>query len=218
MARAPRLRTLLAGGVGLTGLAVAGWVAAQPAQPPVVTPAPPPVIEGAPPEETPPAAPTEEAPPTVVPTPAPAVAPPIEAAEVAPAAPPKAQVAEKPTETTVKRARYNVAVLQALDKITAESVRFKAEVGKPVRYKNLVFTVRACERAGADEAIDDSIGYVTVHSQPRPAPGKPAPPARRAFQGWMYASSPGLSPLEHPVYDAWLITCTTSAPAPVAKR
>lgn len=218
MARPVPVKALIAGAAAVGVLATAGWVAAQPAPPPAGAP-PAPVIEGAPPEEAPPPSPTEEAPPVVVPTPAPAVAPPIEATEVAPAAPPKAQVAEKPTETTVKRARYNVAVLQALDKITAQSVRFKAEVGKPVRYKNLVFTVRACERAGADEAIDDSIGYVTVHSQPRPAPGKPAPPARRAFQGWMYASSPGLSPLEHPVYDAWLITCTTSAPAAaVAKR
>ncbi|HEY9233561.1 MAG TPA: DUF2155 domain-containing protein, partial [Phenylobacterium sp.] len=150
--------------------------------------------------------------------PAPVAAPPIEAEEVAPAPPPKAQVAAKPTEAAIKRARYDVAVIQALDKISAESMRFEAAVGRPVRYKNLVFTVRACERSAGDEAVEDSIAHVTVESQPRAAPGKPTPPPRQAFRGWMYASSPGLNPLQHPIYDAWLITCRAAAPGPTAAR
>ncbi len=112
--------------------------------------------------------------------------------------------------------RYDVAVIQALDKVSAESMRFEAAVGRPVRYKNLVFTVKACERSAADEALEDSIAHVTVESQPRAAPGKPTPPPRQAFRGWMYASSPGLNPLEHPIYDAWLITCRAAAPVPTA--
>jgi hypothetical protein len=154
----------------------------------------------------------EEAPPVEVAPPPPISAPPVQATEVAPAAPPKAQVAEKPEETRTKRARYDVAILQALDKVTAESMRFEAEVGKPVRYKNLIFTVKACERAAPDEAMDDSIAYLVIDSQPVAAPGKPAPPPRQAFKGWMYASSPGLNPLEHPVYDAWVITCRAAQP------
>jgi len=203
-------RGLFLAAVGALGLAAAA--AAQPA-PPEEAPA----VDVAPP---PGAAAPEEAPPAIVPTPPPVYIPPIDAKEVAPAAPPKAQVVDKPSETTLKRVRQDVAVLQAIDKVTAETLRFKAEVGKPVRYKNLVFTVKACERSAADEAIDDSIAYLTIHSQPRAAPGKPAPPARQAFRGWMYASSPGLNPLEHPVYDAWLITCTAAgpAPAPVVSR
>ena len=95
---------------------------------------------------------------------------------------------------------------------------FEAAVGRPVRYKNLVFTVKACERSAADEAFEDAIAHVTVESQPRAAPGKPTPPPRQAFRGWMYASSPGLNPLEHPIYDAWLITCRAAAPVPTATR
>ncbi|WP_334163447.1 DUF2155 domain-containing protein [Phenylobacterium sp.] len=147
------------------------------------------------------------------------VVPPISEKEVAPAPAPRAQVVETPAETPVRRARYDVAILQALDKVTAESLRFEAAVGRPVRYKNLVFTVRACERSAPDEPVEDSIAYLTVDSQPRPAPGKPAPPARQAFRGWMYASSPGLNPLQHPSYDAWLITCRAArplTPAPAA--
>jgi len=179
-----------------------------------------------PPEETAPPGPAggnnassvtaapEEAPPVVVPPPPPVYIPPLDAKEVTPAIPPKAQVAETPSQAVAKRVRQDVAVLQAIDKVTAETLRFKAEIGKPVRYKNLVFTVKACERAASDEAQDDSMVYLTIYSQPRAASGKPTPPARQAFRGWMYASSPGLNPLEHPLYDAWLITCTTAAPKP----
>ena len=164
-------------------------------------------------------APPEEAPPVQVIAPPPiAVPPPIDDEEVTPAPPPKATVAAKPTEAAIKRARYDVAVIHALDKISAESIRFEAAVGRPVRYKNLVFTVKACERSAGDEAVEDAMAYMTVESQPRSAPGKPTPPPRQTFRGWMYASSPGLNPLQHPVYDAWLITCRAAAPVPVAAR
>ncbi len=183
---------------GLAAMGLAGLVAAQ-------TTAPAPAV-------TPSAPATEEAPPEVVAPPAPIVAPPMQASEVAPAIPPKAQVVEKPAEGVIKRARYDVAILQALDKVTAETVRFEAAVGQPVRYKTLVFTVKACEQTAPDEPLEDSIVYLTIDSQPKPTPGRPTPATRQVFKGWMYASSPGLDPLEHPVYDAWLITCRAAAP------
>jgi hypothetical protein len=188
---------------GLAGVTWAGLAAAQPApQPP-------------PPQETAPKAPaTEEAPPVTVPTPVPTAVPPISEKEVTAAPPPP------PTETKpaviVRRARYDIAVLEALDKVTAESLRFEAPVGRPIRFKSLVFTVKACERSSPGEPIDDSIAYVTIDSQPRSQPGRPALATRQAFKGWMYASSPSLHPLEHPVYDAWLITCRAAAPGLVA--
>jgi hypothetical protein len=187
--------------LGLIGAAsVAGLAFAQPASPPLITSPPPAPVAPAP----------DEAPPATTGAPAPVVTPPMQATEVAPATPPPS--AAKPAGPP-RRARFDVAVIEALDKVTAESLRFEAEVGKPVRYKSLVFTVRACERSMSDEPVEDSIAYMTVDSQPRPSPGKPAPPARQAFKGWMYASSPGLHPLEHPVYDAWLISCRAKAPA-----
>jgi hypothetical protein len=194
------LKTFLRRGAGFAALA--GMASVAVAQPP-----PPPA------EPAPKAGPSEEAPPVDVPTPAPIAVPPISEKEVA-AAPPSPGEA-KTVGPPVRRARYDVAVIEALDKVTAESLRFEAAVGRPIRYKSLVFTVKACERSAPDEAVDDSIAYVTVDSQPRPAPGKPALAPRQTFKGWMYASSPGLHPLEHPVYDAWLITCRAAAP-PIA--
>jgi hypothetical protein len=201
---------------GLIGVAAAGLVSAQPAPTaPSSGPAPAAPVAPVPIQPVAPVA-AEEAPPIDVPTPQPMVVPPISSKEVeaAPAAKAAAAIPPEP----VRRARYDVAVIQAIDKVTAESLRFEAAVGRPIRYKSLVFTVRACERSAPDERVEDSVVYLTVDSQPRPAPGKPAPPARQAFRGWMYASSPALNPLEHPVYDAWLITCRAAAPRPVASR
>lgn len=179
----------------------AGLAAAQPASPGQL-----PVVEtpGKP-------APSEQAPPVSVPVPAPIPVPPITEKEVAPAPPPENAPPAVPA-APAHRTRYDVAIIEALDKVTAESLRFEAQVGRPVRYKSLIFTVKACERSAPDEPIDDSIAYLTIDSQPRTTPGGPPMAARQAFKGWMYASSPGLHPLEHPVYDAWLITCRAAAP------
>ena len=45
---------------------------------------------------------------------------------------------------------------------------------------------------------------------------RPDKPARRIFPGWMYASSPGLNAMQHPLYDVWAIFCKTSAPGQAA--
>ncbi|CAN7306972.1 DUF2155 domain-containing protein [Phenylobacterium sp. LjRoot219] len=197
----------------VAAVAVAGLVSAQPVTPP----APLPGLQPAPPPGAPgPVSPEpEEAPPQEVPTPAPVVVPPISEKEIEPA-PPSPAVPEKPP-APIRRARYDVAVLEALDKITAETLVFEAPVGKAVRFKGLIFTVRACERSTAEEPVADSIAYLTIDSQPRAEAGKPTPPARQVFKGWMYASAPGLHPLQHPVYDAWVISCRAAAPA-VASR
>jgi hypothetical protein len=216
-----KTRRLLVGAATLAGAgALALVVAAQPAPPagPPVLDAPPPGDPGNPPVDA--APPQEEAPPAVIQALPPEPAPPLEAERAEPEPEPEveAKAPEKavPEPPPAKRIRHNVAILQAIDKITAETLRFEAQVGKPVRYKNLVFTVRACERATAEEAMEDAIAYVEIDSQPRAQPGRSTPPARRAFRGWMYASSPGLNPLEHPVYDAWVITCRAPVPAQVA--
>ncbi|WP_297694177.1 DUF2155 domain-containing protein [Phenylobacterium sp.] len=197
----------------LIALGAGGMVAAQPSGAPQAPP------QSGPAQGTAPAPPpvVEEAPPISVPTPQPVVVPPIDEKEVAPAPPQNATApaeAKKAPEAPQHRARFDMAVLQALDKVTAETLRFEAPVGKPIRYKTLVFTVRACERSMPDEPIEDSIAYVEVLSQPRPEPGRPALPPRQAFKGWMFASSPGLNPFEHPVYAAWLISCRAATPAP----
>lgn len=107
-----------------------------------------------------------------------------------------------------KRPRYGVAIIEALDKVTAESVRFEAPLGKPIRYKGLIYTVKACETAADDEAMGDVMAYIRVRTNPVAATNtSPATKSKEIFRGWTYASTPSLNPIQHPVYDAWVIGC-----------
>lgn len=116
-----------------------------------------------------------------------------------------------------KRALYNAAVLQALDKVTTETLRFEAPLNKPIRYKGLIFTVHTCQ-VEPSGTLPPAEAHLQVISQPIPLTGRPATPAREVFRGWMYAGSPGIHPFEHPVYDVWLIACKTAAPVNAASR
>ncbi len=207
-------------GLAVTGMAVARQSNAPSAQTPPAAPQAPaaqtPRPTPAPPvSELRPAQPTQVTPAIANPNP-PASAPAGKATAVKPTTPATATTA-KPVEPT-KRGRYAVAILQALDKVTTETMRFEVPIGQPIRYKTLIFTVRACETAAADEVAPESAAYVVVDTQPKAQAGRAAPPGRQIYKGWMYASSPGLNPLQHPVYDAWLIACKQSIPvAPAAK-
>jgi len=158
----------------------------------IVTPAPPPVVVPTP--ETRPSAPPAETETEA------------EAEDAAETAQTTAPAAETPAAPPGRRTRMPVAVVQALDKITAETMRFEVRVGgPPVRYKGLVFTARACEVTAPDEQTEDAIAYLEIRSQPRGMSQQT--PSRQVFRGWMYASAPSVHGLEHPIYDAWVVEC-----------
>jgi len=169
--------------------------------------------------------PAPEAPPPVEPAPeaAPAPASPVAVTPVAPVIivaeadedeeAEKAQTAAVPAKRVeepvapARRQRRRVAIVEAIDKITAESMRFEVEVGgRPVRFqRTLIFTARACEVSAADEQVSDAVAYLEVSLQPRGVIQVNEP--RQIFRGWMFASSPAVSGLEHPIYDAWIVGC-----------
>ncbi|WP_439471183.1 DUF2155 domain-containing protein [Brevundimonas sp.] len=122
-------------------------------------------------------------------------------------APQTVEVAPEPSTTPGRRQRRRVAIVEAVDKITAERMRFEVEVGgRPVRFqKTLIFTARACEVSASDEQVGDSIAYLEVSIQPRGVIQTATP--RQIFRGWMFASSPAVSGLQHPIYDAWVVGC-----------
>ena len=130
------------------------------------------------------------------------------AKSVAPPAPPAPPPGPPPP------ARSPTAILRVLDKVTAETLRFEAPVGKRVRYKTLMFMVKACETRGLNDPQPRPSAYVVIDSQPPALPGLSAPAAKEIYRGWMFAVSPGLHPFEHPVYDAWLESCTSDSPPP----
>jgi hypothetical protein len=173
---------------------------------------------GPPSSETPPGVP-------VIPVP-PEASPPVEEGNVvtsAPVANPRHReaatnaaeseaAAKPPPPPAPKPVRSPAAIIQALDKVTAETMRFAAPVGKPVRYKNLVFVVKACESTGLGGASPNASAYVMVDNAPLASEGVAPPPPKQVFKGWMFANSPGLNPLQSPIYDAWLIACMASPP------
>ena len=121
------------------------------------------------------------------------------------------------------------AHLRALDKITGNATDVTAKLGETIKFGRISITVRACYQAPPEDA-PESEAFLEIHSlgaaqdkpladlgpqkeKPKPVAAGPDAPL---FSGWMFASSPGLNALEHPVYDVWVISCTTAAPAPTA--
>ena len=96
------------------------------------------------------------------------------------------------------------AVLQGLDKVTARISTFDAPLNEAVRFGTLEIVARACRKRPPEETPESSVFLEVKDIKPGE---EPAP----LFSGWMFASSPALSALEHPVYDVWVIDCRNSS-------
>jgi hypothetical protein len=94
-----------------------------------------------------------------------------------------------------------VAELQGLDKVTARTQRFYAPVGESTRFGTLAITVGDC-LVNVPEAPPESVAYLTI------VDNKPGQAAEQLFAGWMFASTPSLSALDHGVYDVRVLSCT----------
>ena len=122
------------------------------------------------------------------------------------------------TPPSPQRPHYASVVLQALDKVTAETLRFEAKIDEPVRYKDLVIIVHACETQASDEPYAQTAAHLEVQYQPEVLGGRTPQVARQVFRGWMFGDAPGLHPFEHPIYDMWVIACKTPSAAPAATK
>ncbi len=96
------------------------------------------------------------------------------------------------------------AILQGLDKVTARISTFEAPVGVTVRFGTLEIVVRVCRKRPPEEPPETSV-FLEIDEMRRGENPK------RLFSGWMFASSPALSALEHPVYDVWAVDCRNSS-------
>ena len=92
------------------------------------------------------------------------------------------------------------AVLQGLDKITARISTIKLAVGETVSFGSLQITLRACDKKPPEET-PESAAFLQVVEQ------KPGEQPVTRFSGWMFASSPAVSAMDHPVYDLWVLDC-----------
>jgi hypothetical protein len=92
------------------------------------------------------------------------------------------------------------ALLRGLDKVSGEVTDLDLSVGETVQLGRLAVTLGEC-RYPVDDPAGDAFAYVTVEAQGLSGP---------AFEGWMIASSPALSALDHPRYDVWVMRCRSS--------
>ena len=98
------------------------------------------------------------------------------------------------------------AVLQALDKVTARITKLEVATGEGIRFGTLLITVRTCIKRPPEEPPEVTAFLEIIDDRPGEAPVN-------LFRGWMFASSPALSAVEHPVYDVWVIDCRMNDPA-----
>ena len=97
------------------------------------------------------------------------------------------------------------AVLQALDKVVARTSELEAPLDRAVRFGTLQIVVRACHAAPPEEPPENA-AFLEIDEVDHL--GR----ATRLYTGWMFSSTPGLSALEHPVYDIWVLACTEASP------
>ncbi len=97
-------------------------------------------------------------------------------------------------------AAQDIAVLQGLDKVTARISTIDAPINESIRFGTLAIIVRHCRKTPPEEPPETTAFLEIDDIRRGQAP-------IRLFSGWMFASSPALSALEHPVYDVWVIGC-----------
>lgn len=102
------------------------------------------------------------------------------------------------------RVENPVAVFAALDKVTARISRLEVPLNQTVKFGSLKLTPRVCFTRDPTEPPKTS---TFVEVQEVELDGS----ERKIFSGWMFAESPGLNAVEHPVFDVWLTGCDGGA-------
>lgn len=93
-----------------------------------------------------------------------------------------------------------VVKLKSLDKVTARTETFEARVGSTVKFGPLYIKVQSCRKASPVDR-PESAAFLQIWEIDQNNE------AIWIFSGWMFASSPALSPMDHPIFDVWLIDC-----------
>ncbi len=95
---------------------------------------------------------------------------------------------------------HPTAVFAGLDKITGRIISFDVAINETVQFGTLQITPRVCySRPPTDAPQTDVFAQVDEINENKAV--------KRIFSGWMFADSPGLHGVEHPIYDVWLTDC-----------
>lgn len=105
-----------------------------------------------------------------------------------------------PANCEIATAQAEGALLRSLDKVSGAITDQTLLQNAKINVGNLEVTLSEC-RYPVDNPVGDAFARMTIHSDKVVTP---------IFQGWMVASSPALSSLDHARYDVWVLRCVTS--------
>lgn len=107
-----------------------------------------------------------------------------------------------------KMENTSIVVMRTIDKLSARTHTFEIPVDKTVKFGNSLFIkVRSCKRASPLDR-PESAAFMQIWER------KPSEKdSTWIFSGWMFASNPSLSAMDHPVYDVWVMECKNAATA-----
>lgn len=105
-----------------------------------------------------------------------------------------------PLPARADKIKNPVAVFSGLDKITGRIISFESSINETVQFGALQLTARVCYSRPPTESANTTafveVDEITFNNE-----------YRRIFSGWMFAASPGVSSVEHAIYDLWLTEC-----------
>ncbi len=113
-------------------------------------------------------------------------------------------VDQLPAGTTPMAER--VAVIRLLNKRNGQMREFELRPGQAVRAGDVIVRLRACETTAPWEVQQLTGAFVQLDV------ANPQGQFQRVFSGWLYAESPGLNVVEHPIYDVWPRSCAMTHP------
>ena len=100
--------------------------------------------------------------------------------------------------------QYPKVRLRSIDKITARTMTFDAVVGTTIKFGSIYIKIQSCQKPDLQER-PEAAAFLQIWEI------TPEDESKWVFSGWMFASSPAVSGLVHPIYDVWVIDCLDDA-------
>ena len=95
----------------------------------------------------------------------------------------------------------NFIDIKVLDKISSKNILIKLKNGEETKHKDLLIKSMKCKNSEFDDTPE-----VTAYIQVKDLTDRDNDDVF-VFNGWMFSSSPSITPFDHPVYDIWLVSC-----------
>jgi hypothetical protein len=101
---------------------------------------------------------------------------------------------------------FDTAVLQTLDKVTGRVRTLEAPIDREVAFGALRIVARTCRKRPPEEPPESAAFIEIVERQQ-------GEQVQSVFRGWMFASAPAVSAMDHAVYDIWVLDCRPAGAA-----